>query len=244
MREFRLMAEEAGNPNEKASLMINEVRCYCSLGRLGDAERTLGEIRDLAVDDVVVRVNVDFGAASLAAQRGDMKNALVRYEAILQEYVQLLSTSEYRDLYEDIQQRRAFALANLDRYAESLSVLREATSFRTLTAEDHQQIHLYLGICYGELRESALAKDELLRAIDFGLKNDVEAQARYRAGILYFSAGAFAQAKYQLQTILEDRQGDIPNLPRGYIYEQLSRTCHYLGEEENARRYMKMAQRS
>jgi hypothetical protein len=99
-------------------------------------------------------------------------------------------------------------------------------------------------VCYAELHEEDAAKEELLRAIRFGLKNDAEVEPRYRVGVLYFVDGGFAQAKRQLESILETHLEGTKATPSKLIYYQLSRVCHYLGEKENARRYTKLAQDS
>jgi hypothetical protein len=46
-----------------------------------------------------------------------------------QRYSQSLESPHFRYLYEDIQQRRAGAFVNLDRYVEALPLLEEAVSF-------------------------------------------------------------------------------------------------------------------
>ena len=243
-KKFRAMAMEASDINERASLMINEVRCYCNLGWLNDAECTLKRIRELSPDDPVVCANVDFGAACLAAQKGQFKDALREFEKMLSEHDQLFETSEYRDLYEDIQTRRAIALAKLGRHSEAVSVFGQTKSFITLGVEDWQEVYLYEGICYSELHESDRAKKAYLLAIDCDVESTIRAEARYRVAILYFKEGAFAQAKRQLEMILANHNGDLPNLPQSYVYEQLARTCNYLGQARDAEKYMKMARES
>lgn len=240
-REFHSMAAESNDPNERAALLINEVRCYADLGRVADAELILQQIRDLAPDDSEARFSVDFVEACVAAQGGKHEKAVLHFEATLKGYVDLLQTDEYRDLYEEIQQRKAFSLVHLQRYQEAIPVLRDASSFGTLGAETQQQVHLYLGICHAELHEPQLAKEQFLGVLDFGLKNATEADARYNLGVVCFLDGGFAQSKHQLETILQDYPETIPNVPRNYVYQQLSRACHYLGEKENAKRYAKLA---
>jgi hypothetical protein len=58
---------------------------------------------------------------------------------------------------------------------------------------------------------------------------------------LYFGRGGFAQAKQQLEILLRDYIEVAGTVPLKYIYEQLSRACHYLGEKENAKHYAKKA---
>ena len=242
IREFHAMAMESHDVNEKCGLMLNEVRCYADLGRLADSERVLGQIRQLVPDDSDVCFGVDFGAACVTAQGGNHDNAVLQYERILKEYACLLEAPEYRYYYEEIQRRKGLCLAFLGRYSEAIPVLREASSFSGLVPAIGQEVNLYLGICYAELHENNLAKEQFLHAIEFGLKNGVEAEARYRAAILYFAEGGFAQTKYQLESIVRTSREEIRNVPRKYIYVLLSRACWHLGEEENAKRYAKLAE--
>lgn len=245
VHEFDALAEASTDADKKCALLINVVRCYADLGRLTDAERTLGQIRALAPDDYVVRFIVDFGAACVAAQGGQHEKALALFDGILKEYGELLRTSEYRDYYEETQCRRAFCLVHLKRYGHAITILREADSFNALKAEIQQEAHVYLGLCYAQLGERRPAKEQFQRAIEYGFKNDSEAQARYNLGVIYFLDGGFAQAKYQLETVLQDNpQGMIPNVPRKDVYQQLSRVSHYRGDKENAKRYAKLVKES
>jgi tetratricopeptide (TPR) repeat protein len=243
LQEFSAMQEESTDANDRAALILNEARCYADIGRVVDAERTLARARDLAPDDVEARFNVDFLAACVAAQGGDYEQAVCQFQTLLEDYIGILQTQEYRDFYEDIQQRKAVCLIHLHRYGEALRILKEASSsFITLKTEDEQEVHLNLGTCYAGLHEDRLAKAEFLRAIEFGLRNSVEARARYNLGVASFLDGGFAQAKNQLEWILQTYRGEIPNVPRKDVYHQLSRTYHYLGEKDNAERYRRLAE--
>jgi tetratricopeptide (TPR) repeat protein len=241
IHEFDALAEASSDVNEKSALMISEARCYADLGRLAEAERTLEKIRKLAPDETEMRFLVDFWTACVAGLRAQYGEAVLCFQQTLEEYADLLKTAEYRDLYEEIQQRKAFCLVHLTRYGEAITILSEASSFATLSQGARQEVHLNLGTCYAQLHEHQPAKDEFLRVIEFGLKNSIEAQARYSLGVVYFLDGGFAQAKYQLETFLQDYQQDIPNVSRKNVYYQLSRVYHYLGEKENAKRYEKLA---
>jgi tetratricopeptide (TPR) repeat protein len=87
-------------------MMVNALRCYSSLGRLNEAECLLGKIKELAPDDIGVRVYVDQGVACVAAQAGREEEAVLQFGRMLREYAQLMATANYLDLYEDIQLRR------------------------------------------------------------------------------------------------------------------------------------------
>src|SRR5438034_3904689 len=238
--EFRALAEEASEINEQASLLLNVHTCFCLLDRIEDATRTLNIIHELEVDDPVVSMNVIFGKACMLAQDGKPKEAALCFEQMLKQYAELLKGTEFRDLYQDVQQRLAFALIDLGRHGDAVHILEETIHFKIPRPEDQQRIHLYLGICYGELTRNDLAKEELLRVISLGPQNDLEVQARYRLARLYFDVGAFAQAKHHLETIIQTQTNEIAGVPPNYIYEQLARVCHYLGEEEAESRYIKL----
>jgi tetratricopeptide (TPR) repeat protein len=243
VREFHLLEAEVGSTDERAALLMNEHTCYCDLGRLDEAQRLMTQIHTLETTDLHVRLVVDFGEACMHIQMGQIGKGLSEFQEILARYPDLLQSS-HRYLYESIQRRRGVSFCNLNRRSEALPLLREASAFANLLAEDKQEIHFYLGICYDQLREWVSAKEHYLQAIGVGLKSDLEAHAQYRVALIYFNTSAFAQAKHHLEAILQARDSDIPNLPKQYIYEQLSRTCHYLGEEQDAQRYASLARHS
>jgi uncharacterized protein HemY len=80
--------------------------------------------------------------------------------------------------------------------------------------------------------------------VGFGLKNDVEERTLWRLGILHYKAGALAQAKQQLETILRDFSSQSAAVPRKHVYDALSQTYRYLGDEANAKLYMGLARKS
>lgn len=239
---FHHLASRAESRNEKAALLINEHRCYCDAGRLDQAAEILRQIRELEPLEPSVRIIVDFGEACTSMQAGRTKQGLSQFDEILSRYPELSHSADRRGLYGNIQKRRGVALADLVEYAKAIPILEEAASFEDLTREDKQEVHFYLGLCYEKIQRSSPAKAEYLRAADLLLKNDFEAHARYNVAKLYFNERAFAQAKYQLEMILQTQQAEIPNLPKHYVFEQLSRVCHYLGDEENAERYLSLGE--
>jgi pentatricopeptide repeat protein len=241
---FHHLASQAESRSEKAALLINEHRCYCDAGRLDEAEKILHEIRELEPLEPSVRVIIDFGEACMSVQAGRTKQGLNQFDGILHRYPELSRGADRRGLYENIQKRRGVALADLVEYAKAIPILEESTSSKDLTREDKQEVHFYLGLCYEKTQRSSAAKVEYLRAVDLLLKNDFEAHARYSVARLYFNERAFAQAKYQLEMILQLQQTEIPNLPKHYVFEQLSRACHYLGDEESAERYHRLGESS
>lgn len=243
IREFRLMAAEVSDANERAMLMLNEVNCHASLAQFDNAERVLEDIHKMSQLSPEFSICVSFAAARLSGSRGKHEHAAHQYASILREYRQLLNTPEYQTFREDICFRRAIQIASSGRFSEAIPLLQEVATFSTLGGEDHQEADLYLGICFSELKQVDLGKQAFLRVIAFSLITESEVQARYRLAVEYFRDGAFAQAKHQLETLLSGYKAEFSSVPLRYVYEQLSRACHYLGEAENERQYAAMSTR-
>src|SRR5262249_48725035 len=139
--------------------------------------------------------------ACTAALMCEPKQAAEKFALIVESYREELGDADQRALYENIQERRAWALVSQERLAEALPILKEAVAF-TSEECDPPQSHYYLGCCYHEAGETDLAKHEYLRAIELGLESDFEGKARYRLSMLYFANAAFAQAKLHLENAL------------------------------------------
>jgi hypothetical protein len=109
---------------------------------------------------------------------------------------------------------------------------------------DEQEVRYALGVCLEDANDAEAAKQEFIRVVNFGLRNDVEERALWHLGISYYKAGALAQARQQLETILRDFSSQSPAVPRKQIYEALSQTYRYLGDKANAKLYMGLARKS
>ncbi len=239
--EFHAMAEEADYSDEKAGLLINEHKCYAQVGKLDKANEVMRQIRNLTVHDKFVRMIVDFGDACMTTQMGKLEEGVFKFGKILETNWEELRDPDNRHLYEDLQERRGFALTSLERYPEALPILNDALSF-TSDKSDPQLVHFYLAVCYQATSQMVPAKESFLRAIQLGLSSDFEAGARYRLGILYFRSGALAQAKYHLEVALQLPKEAIKPELRKNIYQQMSQVCHYLREFKEEKKYSKLAQ--
>jgi tetratricopeptide (TPR) repeat protein len=141
---FTLWPDETDDPDEKAAIFANEHKCYCQLGWLDKANALMRQIRSLPHQDKFVRMIVDFADACMMAQMAKLDEGALKFERILDSNRELLASSDNRNLYEDIQERRAFLLAGLGRYTEALPILEEAVSF-TNGESDPKLVHFYLG---------------------------------------------------------------------------------------------------
>lgn len=241
-QEFLKIGAASTHSDEKAAALINGHKCYVQVGKLNEAEKIMRQIRSLPIQDNFVRLIVDFGDACMTTQMGNLKEGIIKFEGVLRRNQRELEDPEWRCTYEELQERRAFALVGLKRSAEALPILKEAVSFKTEQAEP-QLVYFYLGICYSELSEIDLAKQAYLKAISFALHDNIEADAHYRLGVLYFVGRAFAQAKFHLESALQLPEPALGTNLRKYIYQQLSRTCHYLGQKEEEKKYSAFARK-
>jgi pentatricopeptide repeat protein len=244
IRESQMMLAEATDANESASVLINMCVSYAKLGRLKEARQVLHQMKQLEISHQGIRLNAEFCEPTLLIQEGRREEGLAAFAAMLDQYSEAFKDPEHRYLYEDIQCRRASTLVLLSRFKEALPILKEALSFSFDEATDEQRVHFDLGICLEETTETEAAKQEYFRAIGFGFKNDIEERALYRLAVLYFKAGALAQAKQQLETILRDFPGQSSAVPRKYVYEQLSHTFRHLGDKANEKVYTELARRA
>jgi tetratricopeptide (TPR) repeat protein len=243
IQESRVLLAQAIDSNEKASLLTGLHVFYCQLGRLREARQTLDEMKRLDISDLGIRLNAEFCEPTLLLQEGRSEEGLSALAGMLDQYSEAFKKPGYRYLYEDIQRRRALTLVGLSRFTEALSILREVVSFSFDHVTDEQQVHFALGVCLEHAKNIEAAKHEFIRAITFGLKNDIEERALWRLGILYYKAGALAQAKQQLETILRDFPSQNPAISRKQIYEALSQTHRDLGDKDNAKHYSDLATR-
>jgi tetratricopeptide (TPR) repeat protein len=241
IEESQILLAETTDANEKASLLTGIHVFYCALGRLVEARQTLVQLQQLEISDLGVRLNVEFCEPTLLIQEGRYEEGISAFAVMLDRHSQTLKEAQFRYLYEDIQCRRGLALFGLSRFREALPVLKEAISFSFDEAADDQRIHFALGVCLEDANDTEAAKQELIRVVEFGLKNDVEEKSLFRLAILHFKTGALAQARQQLEMILRDYPNESSAVPRKYVYEGLSQACRYLGDSASAKFYGDLA---
>lgn len=244
IRESQALLERTSDADEKASLLGIIHVSFCKLGRLKEARQALEQMKQLEVSQLGIRLNAEFCEPSFLVLEGRYEEGLLAFAGMLNRHSEAFKEPEHRYLYEDIQSRRAVVLFGLSRYKEALPILREAVSFSFDKAENAQKMHFYLGVCLEDAHETQAAKQQFVLVVGYGLKNDIEEQALYRLAILYYNAGAFAQARQQLEAILQKYPNPSAAVPRKYVYQTLSQTCRHLGDQANAKLYMDLAQKS
>jgi tetratricopeptide (TPR) repeat protein len=243
IRESQAMLAETADAHEKGSLLAGMCMAYGSLGRLKDARQTLNQMKQLELSHAGIRLNADYFESVLLNQEGQYEASLSAFATTLDRNHDLLKDSEYRYLYEEIQCRRALTLIGLSRYKDALPLLKEAVGFSFDQPLAEQQVRFALGVCLEDANDTEAAKREFIHVVAFGLKNDVEEKTLWRLGILFYKAGALAQAKQHLETMLRDFPSGSA-IPRKKVYKALSQTYHYLGDKANEKLYQGLASKS
>jgi len=140
--EFIQLAESTPDPFERAWPLIYAANTLQGLGQQEAATAQLSAARTLieeqrasrsASDEMFAAAEsfLDFEDANLSWLRGDnLEVALNRFDTALTKHRSALKDPRARGLYEAIQIRRAFILADLGRWKESLPLLEEISRLR------------------------------------------------------------------------------------------------------------------
>jgi tetratricopeptide (TPR) repeat protein len=171
IHELRAMAQEALEPNEKAMFTYGEAVCLLRLGRFEEARKCNRQAVAISPRDEI-RSRVDFNEVFLCWEERKFQECLRMLNNMLRDYSDLLCTPDFRDLYEQIQRKRATLLTEFNRPREARPLLEEALSFE-LDAEDKATILYYLGVALYNLGDKDEAKTRLLAALQGRLYYDL-----------------------------------------------------------------------
>lgn len=210
--EFMQLAENTADPLEKAWPLLYAVNTLQTLEREEAATNQLSSVRQLiekhrtphsAKDEkfVPAEIFLDFvDAVILSRRRGSEEAVLARFDAVLHKHEQALKNERARGLYEGIQIRRAFILADLGHWKEALPILKGIKS----PEEYKEGVAFCLGHCYVCAGEYGKAKPYLVEALGLGLPLHLEYRARFELGIVYMALGGYARAKIEFETALQN----------------------------------------
>jgi len=128
LRTFVALRESAANAEEKASLLVNEVRCYRLLGQLAEAKRQLSRARRIAPQTHLL-LYLDYEEAILHWHEGQRETSLQILDDLHRNRKEILLMPEHRDLYERVQSSRGMLLTELAQYKDAVALLEECLSF-------------------------------------------------------------------------------------------------------------------
>ena len=241
LREIDLLLDSTPDPNERVYLLFSKSSCHGILGNFEEARQQLSLALQQETKDPDIRLTVEFNEGLLFQQEGKYREAFDRFSAVLSGHAERLRRPELRFMYEDIQQRRAFLSVTLSQFRDSIPLLREILFF-DLEKEVRSDALASLGLCYLELREWELAKDDFLQASAIGVTKEREKTFHFYLGIAYFHTEALPEAKREFE-ICEEHASEY-QLPTLDVYGWLSSVSKRLGQMAESERYARLARPS
>jgi tetratricopeptide (TPR) repeat protein len=248
VEEFILLAEQTQDDVDKAGVLLNIAATFGALGELDQAEKQLNTIRNLiseigltpspeALDDRIISLSIglELEQADICRAKGDREGALTRYNALLREYVVVLKRPSLRQSYETVQTHRAFVLADLGSWTESLTVLHEAESFK----QSRSEISFYLGYCSIAVEDYITAEEKLAESLRLGLPAHLEFRSHCGLGMASYRLGDYPKAKLELE--LGASKADADYTKQAQIWGWLAATCQKLGLTDEVERYAALA---
>jgi tetratricopeptide (TPR) repeat protein len=249
--EFIQLAKDTRDPIEKAWPLIYAANTLQTLGQEEAATAQLSAARaliemhrpsDAAAYEAFAAAEsfLDFEEGNLLWMRGgSLEAALHRFDAALKKHRLTLKDPRARGLYEGIQIRRAFILADLGRWEEALPILEGIES----PQEYGELVAFYLGHCYLAGDNHIRAEQKLTQALSLGgLPQSLEYRAHCELGMTYYQLQNFAEAKRELEKCAAT--ADRSYLKDGIIWKYLESTCRALRLKDEAEHYASLVRPS
>jgi len=244
--EFVQLAEDTADPIEKAWPLLYAANTLQTLGQEEAATTQVSAVRELlerhhppssagGENFTAAEAFLDFLEANLLWRHGgNQQAALNRFDAALKKHGPALKATRARGLYDGIQIRRGFILANLGRWKEALPILESIES----PQEYEEGVAFYLGHCYSSAHDFHRAKEKLIEALELGLPQHLEYRGHCELGATYYHLGEYAQAKREFEK--GARLADAHYIKESQIWKWLELTCKALGLKSEAEQYARM----
>lgn len=199
-REIDIQIQSLADPKERANLLLRKAVLYGVLKRFEDARKEPRLALEQSPNEPDIRLQVDVISGSLYDQEGKPKDAFLRLTEALSLHAEQLKLPEFRFIYEDIQQRRAFDLARMANFQDAIPLFRESLSFG-LQPEEHSNLLANLGLCYAELKNYQLARDSFLQACELGLTRGLEGHVHFNLSCSRCSAESSARSQKRISAL-------------------------------------------
>jgi len=242
VEELRAIASQTDDLNEKIQAFGNLVVCYRLLGSLSDARAAWQNARELASSTTEVQPDLDlyinFLDACLLNEEGKIEEASKKFTRLFHDYADAFKSPENRELYEDIQHRRANTLIELGRFREALPLLEEVITF-DLPPSDKIKLLCHLGDCCIDIEDYESARRHYESAQEMGMPKEWESRSRYYLGIAYAKLDLFHKAKQEFEFCESKLAGY--DLPLRDLYKWLAFVSKRLGETDKVREYTRLS---
>jgi tetratricopeptide (TPR) repeat protein len=197
------------------------------------------EFRKAEQDEFVrVTVGIEIEEAGVLVTEGKIEAAIERLAAALARFKDEIQEPTRIEIYDEIQTRRAYFLADLDQFEKAIPILEEAKHRRN----DDTIFLFYLGHCYFKAKRLGEAQQKLERALTLGPRPRIAFQAHGSLGMVLYETGDYRRAKDELETSAKLAAPDY--IKHAQIWKWLEYTCMSLGLKEEARRYGQLARPS
>ncbi len=237
VRELRKLVESTPDPDERASLVLNQSTCLSILGRFREAREQSDRARQISRNpDVWARA--DFGEACISSSEGKCDEAIRKFDCLLDKYRRILHTPENEDLYRETQIRRGLLLAGVGRFREARTVLEESLVFVDSTG-DRDDLLCNLGRCYFELGYRDRAEETFLGLLKTGPSSAHVVWAHFFLGVIYSREGAHPKALLEFEWCLA--RAEEGQIPKANLFLWLAAASRNLGFEDDAKSYEKLA---
>lgn len=222
----------------RAGLLLNKAVFLGVLKDIREARRQLQFAIEQAADDPETQLSYDFLEAALYHEEEKFEDAYSCFTTTLTKHCDLLERSDYRFVYEKVQEYRAFELVRLGKFEDAVTILEEALSFDR-EEKDKQVLLANLGISHAKLNHHERARAYLQQAIHVGNLGDWEGQTHYHLALAYAHLNLLPESKRELRLCAE--RAREYSLPLSNVYGWLSRICRGLGERQEAEHYAQLA---
>jgi tetratricopeptide (TPR) repeat protein len=213
----------------KSNLLLHKAIFLGILSRFDEAREQLEIVATEFGGDALVALQRDFVAGCLYGQEGRFADAYKILTSTLYKYREQLQLPELRFIFEDIQQRRAFDLFQVEQYGKAEYLLREALTYKMKSADRIVAV-VELGICYSRLNDHELALKYLQEASQAGLPQEWYSEAHFYLGLTLAHLKRLAESKQEFLLSLQTR-------PTPQVYAWLAKICDLLGDTEEAQHY-------
>jgi tetratricopeptide (TPR) repeat protein len=233
IHEIDSRVQQLTNGEEKVGLLLNKAVFLGILKRFEEAREALVTALQQIPDGAETRLHADYIDGCLYHQEAKTAEAFTHLTAVLSKYAPRWTAPQYKFIYEDIQQQRAFELFTLRRFKDAIPIFIECLSFE-MKPVDRSCALASLGICYSQLKNRQAAKNYLLQACEAGLTDDWAIEVHFHLGLTYAHLKLLEDSKREF--LLCERL-----FPSAKVYGWLSRICELLGENAESAHYTKLA---
>ncbi len=248
---FMLAANRTENLLERAGILLNAATNLTQSDEQERSRNQLKQIRELLgsmnpsaftsdeQDEFIrVTVGIEIEEAEVLLTEGKIETAIEQLDPTLERFKNEIKGPRRIEIYDEIQSRRAYFLADLGQCDKALPALEEIKDRRN----DDTIFLFYLGHCYFRTKRLDEAQQKLERALALGPRPRIAFQAHGSLGMVLYETGDYQRAKQELETSAKLATPDY--IKTSHIWKWLEATCISLGLKEEARRYDQLARTS